>query len=249
MKLNHMEKLPGEGATEYALRTLRSNILHLSLEPGERISVAEISQEMNISRTPVQNAFTRLSEEAMLKIIPQSGTYVSMIDMKRVYESVCLRNLMDQTVLYRLCESGITPKELYMLKANLNEQDFYSSQGDFIKSLALDTQFHQLFYQLCHMDSIYNAMQTIAADQCRVRMLKLMCKLRNKTTEQEHLEMLEAIKNRDVAQSHAIASRHLEGFAVDLESVHAQYSSYFSNWEQYGPEKFLFRSEEFRNLI
>lgn len=249
MKLKHLEKLPGEGVTEYALRVLRSNILHLSLEPGERISVAEISREMNISRTPVQNAFTRLSEEAMLEIFPQSGTYVSMIDMKRVYESVCLRNLMDQTVLCRLCEHGITPKDLYLLEANLKEQDFYTGQGDFVKSLELDTKFHETFYQLCHMESIYNAMQTIAVDQCRVRMLKLLCKLRSKTTEQEHMEMLEAIKNLDVAQSHAIASRHLEGFAVDLESVHAQYSHYFSNWEQYGPEKFLFRNESFRTII
>lgn len=249
MKLKYLDKLPGEGATEYALRVLRGNILHLSLEPGERISVAEISREMNISRTPVQNAFTRLSEEAMLEIIPQRGTYVSMIDMKRVYESVCLRNLMDQTVLYRLCERGITPKELFMLKANLNEQDFLGSEGEYVRSLALDTQFHEHFYRLCHMESIYNAMQTIAVDQHRVRMLKLLCKLRGKTTGQEHMQMLEAIETHNVAQSHSIASRHLEGFAVDLESVHAQYSHYFSNWEQYGPEKFVFRNEEFRNII
>lgn len=249
MKLKHLEKLSGESVTEYALRVLRSNILHLSLKPDERISVAEISREMNISRTPVQNAFTRLSEEAMLEIFPQSGTYVSMIDMKRVYESVCLRNLMDQTVLYRLCESGITPQELYLLKANLNEQEFYMHQGDLVKSLELDTKFHETFYRLCHMESVYNAMQTIAADQCRVRMLKLLCQLRSATTVQEHMQMLEAIENLDVAKSHAIASRHLQGFAVDLEGVYAQYSHYFSNWEQYGPEKFLFRSEEFYNLI
>jgi len=249
MKLDIMPKVAGESASEYALRVLRSNVLYLNLEPGERISVAEISKTLNISRTPVQNAFARLSEEAMLEIYPQSGTYVSMIDMKRVYESLCLRNLMDQTVMYRLCETGVSPEALYRLEANLKEQNFYNGQGDYIRVLELDTRFHETLYHLCRVESIYSAMQTIAADQCRVRVLKLRSALRNKKTGEEHMLMLQAIKDRNLQQSRIIASEHVAGFSVDLESVYVSNARYFSNWEEYSPQKFTFRTEEFRNIM
>lgn len=248
MKLDLIEKLANESATEYALRMLRSNVQYLNLEPGERISVVEISKALGISRTPVQNAFTRLSEEAMLDIYPQSGSYVSMIDMKRVYESICLRNLMDQNVLHRLCETGIPPKALYRLEANLKEQDFYTDQGEYVKSYELDTLFHKTLYDLCHMESIYSAMQMIAVDQCRVRVLKLRCALRSKKTADEHARMLQAIAQHDVEHSHAIASEHVGGFSGDLEGVYVGYSRFFSNWERYNPQNLVFRLEEFRSL-
>lgn len=249
MKFEVMSKEPGESVNDYALRVLRSNVIHLNLEPGERISVLEISQILNISRTPVQNAFTHLSEEAMLDIYPQSGSYVSMIDMKRVYESLCLRNLMEQTLLHRLCETGIPPGAFFHLEANLNEQDFHNSQGNYIRSFELDNSFHQTLYHLGRMESIYNAMQTIMVDQSRVRVLKVRCALRSEKTSAEHRQMLHAIKNHDVSHAHEIASEHVRGFSIDLESVYTNHARFFSNWEEYNPGKFRFRTESFRNIM
>lgn len=50
-----------KGSTrDYTYQLLRKRILHLQLEPGTKISEKEIADELNVSRTPVREAFMKL---------------------------------------------------------------------------------------------------------------------------------------------------------------------------------------------
>ena len=55
--MDYFTQRPGETAREYAQRYLLYQIINLNFEPGQKISDMEISKELNISRTPVREAF------------------------------------------------------------------------------------------------------------------------------------------------------------------------------------------------
>ena len=59
MKL--LERLPRESGGEYALRTIKENIISLELAPGCQISENELAAEMGLSRTPVREALMELA--------------------------------------------------------------------------------------------------------------------------------------------------------------------------------------------
>ena len=76
MKIELLEKNSYETIKNYTYRVLRSNIIDLNLKPGESISENEIANNLNVSRTPVREAFSLLVSEQLLEIYPQKGTQV-----------------------------------------------------------------------------------------------------------------------------------------------------------------------------
>ena len=47
---------PGETGREYALRTIKDNIIRLDLAPGSTVSENELAADLGLSRTPVREA-------------------------------------------------------------------------------------------------------------------------------------------------------------------------------------------------
>ena len=72
---------------------VKNRILNLEYKPGQMISETEISEMLNVSRTPVREVFIRLSYEKLINIYPQKGTFVSLIDLHFVEESVYMRQI------------------------------------------------------------------------------------------------------------------------------------------------------------
>lgn len=57
-------RLEGENNREYAYRVLRQNIITLQFAPGQTLSEAELSEKLEMSRTPVHEAVMMLKNEA-----------------------------------------------------------------------------------------------------------------------------------------------------------------------------------------
>ena len=66
------EKKEKESRKEYAYRILKENIMSLELKPGELLSEVELSEKLNISRTPIREVLMRLKNEHLIEVKPQS---------------------------------------------------------------------------------------------------------------------------------------------------------------------------------
>ena len=66
MKL--LERLPRETGRDYALRTIKDNIIKLELAPGSPVSENELAAELQLSRTPVREALIELSKVKVIEI-------------------------------------------------------------------------------------------------------------------------------------------------------------------------------------
>ena len=113
-----LERLPRETGRDYALRTIRDNIITLKLEPGSQISENELAAEMDLSRTPVREALIELSKVKIIEIYPQRKSMVSLIDYELVEESRFMRNLLECAVAELDCEMA-TPQDIRRLEDNL----------------------------------------------------------------------------------------------------------------------------------
>src|SRR3546814_20870723 len=54
-------------------RALRNAIVTKQIKPGEMLSEQEIAERLNVSRSPVREAFIKLGEAGLVRILPQRG--------------------------------------------------------------------------------------------------------------------------------------------------------------------------------
>lgn len=220
------KRLPRETGRDYALRTLKDNIIRLELEPGSMVSENELAAEMGLSRTPVREALIELSKVKIVEIYPQKGSVVSLVDYSLVEESQFMRNVLECAVVELDC-SMAGPEDLNKLRENIRLQAFYvESQHTDDMLLELDNQFHKTLFDIAQKPQVFTMMRNIAIHFDRVRNITLQ-DVTPPSIIQAHKGIVEAIAMRDPATAKTRMERHLNEYRAVEESVRQRYPHYF----------------------
>ena len=78
-----------ETLSDKAYRFIRNSIISGDVKGGELLTEKSIGEQLNMSRTPVKRALTRLEQEGYLKSVDGVGTIVlelSLKDLSDIYE-------------------------------------------------------------------------------------------------------------------------------------------------------------------
>lgn len=85
-------------ATELVTDALREAIVTGFLQPGTWLREDEVAQDLNVSRTPVREAFRRLADERLLVKTAHQGTMVASISFEDVLALYAVRVPLEGTV-------------------------------------------------------------------------------------------------------------------------------------------------------
>lgn len=132
---------------DYVYDKLKADILDLKLEPGRFISEKDIIEMLKVSRTPIREAFVKLSQEGLIETIPQRGSFISLIDLDMVEESRFVRETLESTIVRLACEQLKAEQVLQLLNLIALQElcieektisDCLSSTMSFTKRLSSD---------------------------------------------------------------------------------------------------------------
>jgi DNA-binding GntR family transcriptional regulator len=107
-------RVRGQGA-QTVYDKLRQSILDLTLEPGSPLDEVGLSEQFDMSRTPIREALVRLSAEGLVTTLPNRNTIVSSIDFVQLpiyFEALTLM----YRVTTRLAASGRTELHLAQMR-------------------------------------------------------------------------------------------------------------------------------------
>ncbi|MCQ2482938.1 MAG: GntR family transcriptional regulator [Clostridia bacterium] len=210
---------------EYAFRTVRDNIINLEIKPGSLIGEQEIASKLNLSRTPVHEAFLELSKSKIVDILPQKGCRVSMIDRDLIEEARFLRRTVESALIKEAC-SLATPEDIKELEDNCNLQEFYlNTQPE--KLLELDDEFHKIIYRICGKMQCSYMVSLMSLHFDRVRNLSLHA-VKDLKIVADHKAIAVAIKNNDPEAAVAAFSKHMGRFDLDWDIISKEYGEYIS---------------------
>jgi GntR family transcriptional regulator, rspAB operon transcriptional repressor len=205
---------------------IREGIINLNFVPGLGVSEKEISEKFNVSRTPVREAFVRLSQEGLISVYPQKGTFVSLIDLSSVEEARFMREHLERAVSRLACENF--PKEkLLAMEMNLKFQKMYMEDRDNKKIFEADEEFHRLIFEGCNKKTIWTTINDMESDFQRIRVLRLSSKLRWDHIYSQHEGIYNAIKNKEPDLVEKIIIEHLTMVNFDKNQLKKDYTSYF----------------------
>lgn len=218
-------KRSNETGREYALRTIKDNIIGLELAPGSLISENELAEEMCLSRTPIREALIDLSKVKMIEITPQKRSTVAYIDYDLVEEARFMRNVLECAVIELVCQLR-TDEDLKKLEENVKLQRFYLENGACGSLMELDNLFHKTLFEIAQKQLAYQMIQQMSIHFDRVRSIALNT-VKDFKIVQDHENMIDALAKSDAALAKAIMEKHLNRYKLDEQVIRKTYPQYF----------------------
>ncbi len=210
--MNHSD-VKQEVTDKYSLRgrvfnKLREDILGGKYEDHEELKEAAIGEEMGVSRTPVREAFRQLELEGLIQIIPNKGAYVTRITEKDVKDIYMIRSLLEG-LCARLATEKISKEQMDEMEENVYLAEFHAGKGHLDQLAQLDNRFHDILYEACDSKILEHQLKAFHQYVLRVRKKTLASVNRGPKSNEEHKQILEAIKAGDADLAEDLANRHM----------------------------------------
>jgi DNA-binding GntR family transcriptional regulator len=201
---------------------LREAIISVELAPGTLLREDELTQRLQVGRTPVREAIQRLHRDGFVTVIPRRGTLVSEInitDLAAIYE---VRAHLESWAA-RLAAERAGAAEQEQASRLMAELAALRSEDGYVALLALDRRIHRFAYACARnaflaetLDQYHNLSLRIL-NVAMQRYPSLTPRLEDVVREQRRL--LEAIRSGDGAAAECAAAEHVLTFEGEIRQV------------------------------
>ena len=136
------EGSPQESAADRAYAFVKRQIVSGSYVGGTLISEGEVSAAVEVSRTPVREAFLRLEVEGLLRLYPKRGALVVPVSASEIRDVLDARLMIEQHAARTAIDTGRHRELAAELHAILGKHDDPDVPRDAGRFTAIDQQFH-----------------------------------------------------------------------------------------------------------
>lgn len=226
MQPNHA--LHADNVQEMVYRTLRDRIVQMELLPGTVISTQEIASQMQVSRTPVREAFIRLQLENLLYMAPQRYTMVSRIDLRRVQEERFIREAIELANLRRFVPV-VSQQALEQMRQLIEQQARAMDERRYLDHVELDDQFHAIALRETDERLALNIIRQLNGHYDRSRLVAIWDEQNAYNAIGQHREMIDLILEKDLAALQELMHRHLGQLQLLEQDMLRRHPDYFCN--------------------
>ncbi len=204
---------------EQIMKTLKHEILTLTLKPGTILSETVLSERFQISRTPLRDVLKQLSLESYIDIYPKKGNLVSFIDLESVEQIIYLRSVLEKEIMKYL-SAHLVLKGVHELKEILDRQKAAIHAEDATEHfLNLDDAFHAALFRLAGREFLWNLIQQSNVHYIRYRRLHMLRQEKLEEIWTEHQRILEYMTQQETDKLDALIHHHLR---EDINSLYLQ---------------------------
>lgn len=207
-------------------RALRADIVSMQRLPGEAVSEKEIAANHGVSRTPVREALLRLADDALVDIVPQSGTFVAKIPLAALPEAILVRKSLEQLTVGLAAERA-GHDDIARLHELLDAQRGAAAAGERDRFHDADEAFHAAIAAAAGYPGIWALIQQVKVQVDRYRRLTLPVPGRMAQVVKEHRPIVAAIEARDPARAASAMARHLNSLRASIGDVRELNPNYF----------------------
>jgi DNA-binding GntR family transcriptional regulator len=202
---------PEASLKEQAYARIKRKIITMEYRPGEYLNEARICNQLGIGRTPVHQAIDQLSHEGLTDIIPRKGIIVRAISMDEVREIIEVRVVNEQYCVSLAAERATSGhiQEMEEILASAKENIGSRNQEALMDA---DYQFHQVISKAANNRILADLLRTLHERELRFWFISLSEEAHLNDIQNEHEQILNAIKNRDSKAAAQAMLDHIESF-------------------------------------
>ncbi|MEV0182677.1 GntR family transcriptional regulator [Streptomyces sp. NPDC050625] len=193
---------------ERVAEALRAALIAGELRPGEVYSAPSLAARFGVSATPVREAMLDLAKEGLVDTVPNKGFRVTAVSDRQLDEYTHIRSLIEIPTVVELTRTA-DRISLEALRPAAREIVTAAVAGDLIAYVEADTRFH---LGLLALAGNAHLVEVVADLRGRSRLYGLTALVeagRLLASAEEHLELLDALLDRDERAVREIMTRHL----------------------------------------
>ncbi|MSZ76223.1 MAG: FCD domain-containing protein [Actinobacteria bacterium] len=184
---------------------------------GQRLAEETIAEQLQVSRTPVREAFVRLHADRLLKRFTDGGFYVAEIDLFDLRDLYELRLTLELRGITRAAEDGIEHDREALLEIRDDwlaiQADQPAPDGSFIE---LDESFHLSLLRASGNLALSETLETVNVRIRPVRTYDFLTEDRIESSIAEHLGIVDALLDGQIPLA---ADRLREHIGASLDVV------------------------------
>jgi DNA-binding GntR family transcriptional regulator len=226
LRLAPLDMAGRPSATDQVFAELRNAILTLQIPPGAKLSEADVGAQMGVSRQPVRDAFYRLAKLGLLSIRPQRATTVTLISRAAVMRARFLRTALEVETI-RTAAERLSDADIAALRMMIDRQAQAMQADDRLAFHALDDAFHREICARAGVGFAWDLIHEMKAHMDRVRMLSLA--FASRQAWDDHVAIIGAVEQRDVAGACDHMRRHLSRIGDIYDRIRGDRSDWFAD--------------------
>ncbi len=188
---------------------LRQRIVEGHIAPGAKLNERELSEELNVSRTPLREAIKMLAAEGLVELLPNRGAVAASLSEQDVADTFeVIAGLEGQSGA--LAAQRITAEELLEIRALHYEMLAAFTRRDLSTYYRLNAQIHTLINAAARNPVLAHTWRTVNARLQALRFRSNFDEAKWHRAVREHERMVELLAARDAPALRALLVQHLE---------------------------------------
>ena len=192
-----------------AIEQLRAAIVTGEFPLGSQLSEADLARRLGTSKTPVREALLRLQMEGLVRVVPQSGSFVFTMSAAEVRDLCEVRQTLEHAALMAALRRA--PEALEAALGDIvAAMRVALPAGEVRRYLTLDTAYHAAIFAQCGNQLM---LDTYVALTGRIAALRTHLATKPGHTERslaDHGAMLQALAERDGDALARLLDQHIE---------------------------------------
>lgn len=195
--------------SDYIYEVICEFIVTGKLLPGQRLREAEVAEMLDVSRTPVREAFAQLEMHHLLERDPTGAYLVPSWDHQMLSEIATLRGTLEGMAASLACEH-LQPADYDFLQSLIMQMEAANLRKDYEALIDLDIQFHSYIWELTGHTLLYEMLESMKA---QIRFFMYLTRPGDeKTYGSMHQELLDILQEcdpknvRDAIEEHILVT-------------------------------------------
>lgn len=213
--LNSTNDKKPSALTDWTYQYLKEMILNLEIKPGEQVHIEEFTEKLEVSRTPIREAFLKLAAEGLIEVRPRVGYFVVDITEQDIRDLFEIREIIETHAAKKAAEL-LTDEDLGNLQNLLIDSSQAVEKGDFTRYLANDVKFHGYLQKQMHNKRLKVLMDSMNDLTYRERVLSIQSGNNIQQTLIEHQKIFDGLAKRDGNLAEWYMGEHLHNVCERL---------------------------------
>lgn len=197
---------PAPRVADQIYRRLRMAIMEGELPARVRLVEVELASRLQVSRTPVREAISRLVNEQLVQPLPHGG--VEVVDVSHELEDIfAIREALEGTAA-RLAAERITEEEVLRLQA-IQDEHCALPLDDYARRSQLNDAFHGAILRAARAPRLMRMVEDFREFFVQASQLTHYQKRHTMTALRQHQEIIEALRERDTKRAEKCVRTHL----------------------------------------
>lgn len=141
--------------------TIRNKITAGEITPGQRLSEATLSEELDISRNTLREVFRVLTQEGLLTYAPNKGVFVSVPDMAAIIDIYQVRRLIECDALTHAYPLHPAVQKMKQAVIDAREHEKYE---DWVGVGTANMKFHTAIVELSDSERLIKLYRNVSAE-------------------------------------------------------------------------------------